>query len=237
MMKNNNGDVKMKKKITLLLTMALIFTACFAFSGCGNKVENDIWVVTYETDSGSDYTYEDIQVDENGNVISQREGANTYIYEYNEDGLLVKETRENTLYGIEINTYEYDENGLVVRTEEDNDGSITDGKAFTYSYTFDDEGRVASMKSENVNGEWSALTEYTYNDDGSIDTATEHSSKVYVTKFYYDENGNVIRTFTTADGWTRERTFEYENMGTYSYDEEEMPLAEKYRAFRTNYRK
>ncbi len=228
----------MKKKAAVLLTLTLIFTTCFAFSGCGSKVENDIWVVTYETDNRRDTAYTDIQVDEQGNLVSQKAGMNTYTYEYDENGLLIKETKTSELYGSEIIKYEYDENGLLIRQEINDEGSLLDGNANTYTYEFDDQERVVKItNTAEAKGEVVAYTTYEYNEEGRIETATEYSSKVYVTNFHYDENGNVIRTFTSSDGWTRERTYEYENMGTYSYDEKEMPLAEKYRDFRTNYRK
>ena len=223
------------KKILFLAVLAVL--SCLGLTACGSTVEKDIWVVTYETDNDRDYTYEDIKVDEKGNIISKKEGPNLYTYEYNEDGLLVREIRENSLYGIEMNKYEYDENGLMVRSETSDEGSVNDGKVFNYSYTYDEEGKVTSMLCENANAEWSALVEYTYDEEGRIATATEHSSDVYLTEYFYDANGNVIKTFTTSDGWTRERNYEYQNMGTYEYDEKEEPLAEKYRDFRNNHRK
>lgn len=228
----------MKKKIALLLTIVLIFTTCMALTGCGSKVKKDVWVLTYESDNGRENYYSEIEFAQDGLIASQKSGMNTFTYEYDENGLLLKETKTSDLYGSEITKYEYDENGLVIRQEINDEGSLLDGNANTYTYDFDDQGRVIKVtNTAEAKGEVVGYTTYEYNEDGRIETATEYSSKVYVTNFHYDENGNVERTFTSADGWTRERTYEYENMGTYSYDEEAMPLAEKYRDFRTNYRK
>lgn len=228
----------MKKKIALLLTIVLIFTTCMALTGCGSKVKKDVWVLTYESDNGRENYYSEIEFAQDGLIASQKSGMNTFTYEYDENGLLLKETKTSDLYGSEITKYEYDENGLVIRQEINDEGSLLDGNANTYTYEFDDQGRVIKMTNTvEATGKVAGYTTYEYDDEGRIETATEHSSKVYVTRFHYDENGNVVKTFTTADGWTRERIYEYEDRGSYSYDADEMPLGEKYRDFRTNYRK
>lgn len=79
----------MKKKAAAILLVVLL---C-GLAACSSKtvtVEEDIWTVV------SEYTvelheYTDIQYDDNGNVISKRDGYPVEItYEYDDNGLLIK---------------------------------------------------------------------------------------------------------------------------------------------------
>ena len=228
------------KKIAVAVLTAVILFSCTA---CGTKtVEEDIWTVV------SEYTvelheYSDIQFDDNGNVISKRDGYPVEItYEYDDNGLLTKKTTTNVMYGEAENIYEYDENGLVIReTERSEYAKYRDGLVFTFDYKFDNKGRVARMTIHSNVNDGITICDYTYDDNDRIISKTETDGKgsySATTEYEYDENGNVIASHCKFDdGDTLDMTYTYEKTGTRKYDANHVPVAEKYRHFRENYDK
>ena len=169
----------------------------FSFTACGSKtVEEDIWTVVSE-DTVEPHEYTDIQYDDNGNVISKKDGYSVEItYQYSDNGLLIKKTSTNVMYGVATNTYEYDENGLVTREVERSEyAKYRDGLIFTFDYKFDNKDRVARMTIHSNVNDGITICDYTYDDNDRIISKTETDGKgsyTASTDYEYDENGNVI---------------------------------------------
>ena len=228
------------KKITVAALMAVIL---FTFTACGSKtVEEDIWTVVSE-DTVEPHEYTDIQYDDKGNVINKKDGYAVEItYEYDDNGLLVRKTNTNVMYGVATNTYEYDENGLVIRETETSDyAKYRNGLVFTFDYKFDNKGRVARMTIHSNVNDGITICDYTYDDNDRIVSKTETDGKDSYsasTDYEYDENGNVVASHCTFDdGDTVDMNYTYEKTGTRKYDANKVPVAEKYRHFRENYDK
>ena len=226
-----------------LAVAALMAVMIFSFTACGSKtVEEDIWTVVSE-DTVEPHEYTDIQYDDNGNVISKKDGYSVEItYQYSDNGLLIKKTSTNVMYGVATNTYEYDENGLVTREVERSEyAKYRDGLIFTFDYKFDNKDRVARMTIHSNVNDGITICDYTYNDNDRIISKTETDGKgsySATTEYEYDENGNVISSHCKFDdGKTLDMSYTYEKTGTRKYDADHMPVAEKYRHFRENYDK
>ena len=229
----------MKKIAVAALTAVLLLS----FTACGSKtVEEDIWTVVSE-DTVEPHEYTDIKCDDNGNVISKKDGYSVEItYLYNDNGLLIKKTNTNVMYGEATNTYEYDEKGLVTREVERSEyAKYRDGLVFTFDYKFDNKDRVARMTIHSNVNDGITICDYTYDDNDKIISKTETDGKGSYsasTDYEYDENGNVIASHCTfSDGDTLDMTYTYEKTGTRKYDANHLPVAEKYRHFRENYDK
>ena len=226
-----------------LAVAALMAVMIFSFTACGSKtVEEDIWTVVSE-DTVEPHEYTDIQYDDNGNVISKKDGYSVEItYEYDDNGLLIRRTNTNVMYGAATNTYEYDENGLVIRETETSDyAKYRDGLVFTFDYKFDNKERVARMTIHSNVNDGITVCDYTYDDNDKIISKTETDGKGSYsasTEYEYDENGNVVASHCTFDdGDTVDMNYTYEKTGTRKYDANKVPVAEKYRHFRENYDK
>ena len=226
-----------------LAVAALMAVMIFSFTACGSKtVEEDIWTVVSE-DTVEPHEYTDIQYDDNGNVISKKDGYSVEItYQYSDNGLLIKKTSTNVMYGVATNTYEYDENGLVTREVERSEyAKYRDGLIFTFDYKFDNKDRVARMTIHSNVNDGITICDYTYDDNDRIISKTETDGKgsyTASTDYEYDENGNVISSHCIFDdGKTLDMSYTYEKTGTRKYDADHMPVAEKYRHFRENYDK
>lgn len=226
-----------------LAVAALMAVMIFSFTACGSKtVEEDIWTVVSE-DTVEPHEYTDIQYDDNGNVISKKDGYSVEItYQYSDNGLLIKKTSTNVMYGVATNTYEYDENGLVTREVERSEyAKYRDGLIFTFDYKFDNKDRVARMTIHSNVNDGITICDYTYDDNDRIISKTETDGKgsyTASTDYEYDENGNVISSHCKFDdGKTLDMSYTYEKTGTRKYDADHMPVAEKYRHFRENYDK
>lgn len=146
------------------------------------------------------------------------------------------------MYGVATNTYEYDENGLVIRETETSDyAKYRDGLVFTFDYKFDNKGRVARMTIHSNVNDGITVCDYTYDDNDRIISKTETDGKGSYsasTEYEYDENGNVVASHCTFDdGDTVDMNYTYEKTGTRKYDANKVPVAEKYRHFRENYDK
>ena len=226
-----------------LAVAALMAVMIFSFTACGSKtVEEDIWTVVSE-DTVEPHGYTDIQYDDNGNVISKKDGYSVEItYQYSDNGLLIKKTSTNVMYGVATNTYEYDENGLVTREVERSEyAKYRDGLIFTFDYKFDNKDRVARMTIHSNVNDGITICDYTYDDNDRIISKTETDGKgsyTASTDYEYDENGNVISSHCKFDdGKTLDMSYTYEKTGTRKYDANHIPVAEKYRHFRENYDK
>ena len=226
-----------------LAVAALMAVMIFSFTACGSKtVEEDIWTVVSE-DTVESHEYTDIRCDDNGNVISKKDGYSVEItYEYDDNGLLTRKTSTNVMYGVATNTYEYDENGLVTREVERSEyAKYRDGLIFTFDYKFDNKDRVARMTIHSNVNDGITICDYTYDDNDRIISKTETDGKgsyTASTDYEYDENGNVISSHCKFDdGKTLDMSYTYEKTGTRKYDADHMPVAEKYRHFRENYDK
>ena len=226
-----------------LAVAALMAVMIFSFTACGSKtVEEDIWTVVSE-DTVEPHEYTDIQYDDNGNVISKKDGYSVEItYQYSDNGLLIKKTSTNVMYGVATNTYEYDENGLVTREVERSEyAKYRDGLIFTFDYKFDNKDRVARMTIHSNVNDGITICDYTYDDNDRIISKTETDGKgsyTASTDYEYDENGNVISSHCKFDdGKTLDMSYTYEKTGTRKYDADHMPVAVKYRHFRENYDK
>ena len=226
-----------------LAVAALMAVMIFSFTACGSKtVEEDIWTVVSE-DTVEPHEYTDIQYDDNGNVISKKDGYSVDItYQYSDNGLLIKKTSTNVMYGVATNTYEYDENGLVTREVERSEyAKYRDGLIFTFDYKFDNKDRVARMTIHSNVNDGITICDYTYDDNDRIISKTETDGKGSYsasTEYEYDENGNVVASHCTFDdGDTVDMNYTYEKTGTRKYDANKVPVAEKYRHFRENYDK
>ena len=226
-----------------LAVAALMAVMIFSFTACGSKtVEEDIWTVVSE-DTVEPHEYTDIQYDDNGNVISKKDGYSVEItYQYSDNGLLIKKTSTNVMYGVATNTYEYDENGLVTREVERSEyAKYRDGLIFTFDYKFDNKDRVARMTIHSNVNDGITICDYTYDDNDRIISKTETDGKgsyTASTDYEYDENGNVISSHCKFDdGDTLDMSYTYEKTGTRKYNTKHIPVAEKYRHFRENYDK
>ncbi len=228
------------KKIAVAAFIAVLL---FSFTACGSKtVEEDIWTVVSE-DTVEPHEYTDIKYDDNGNVISKKDGYSVEItYLYNDNGLLIRKTINNVLYGVATNTYEYNEKGLVTREVERSEyAKYRDGLIFTFDYKFDNKDRVARMTIHSNVNDGITICDYTYDDNDKIISKTETDGKGSYsasTDYEYDENGNVIASHCKfSDGDTLDMSYTYEKTGTRKYDGNHIPVAEKYRHFRENYDK
>ena len=162
-----------------LAVAALMAVMIFSFTACGSKtVEEDIWTVVSE-DTVEPHEYTDIKCDDNGNVISKKDGYSVEItYLYNDNGLLIKKTSTNVMYGVATNTYEYDENGLVTREVERSEyAKYRDGLVFTFDYKFDNKDRVARMTIHSNVNDGITICDYTYDDNDRIISKTETDGK------------------------------------------------------------
>ncbi|MCM1440225.1 MAG: RHS repeat-associated core domain-containing protein, partial [Roseburia sp.] len=164
------------------------------------KQQDGKWLPAYEMQTLSAY-------DDNGNVCqtetrSRKEGetewqTRTVRTDYDEQGQVTGEytprgTRENV-----ATKYEYDILGQMIRSEipqEKTDGSIVYQKTTT---EYDNAGNVTE-KSEQVDSDRTAKTEYTYDKQGNlvmVKSCPGDGNFQYV-QYVYDIQGNKVRQFT-----------------------------------------
>ncbi len=161
--------------------------------------------------------------------------VNTYIYEYDYDNLLQKETKYIATSNLDkIFVYEYDKNSrnvsvlkaytpwetldyydefsyknnLLTKQETfDNEGNL----AYYYTFKYDKNGNMTTEKWHTPNNGINKK-EFTYNDKNQlIEKIETNESKSKTTwKFACDEHGNVIEEISIfADGSTIKRNIEY----------------------------
>ncbi len=191
------------------------------------RLENFVWRCTeaktyyMETMSVGQYTY---TYDEKGNLVKEEynEGDYTEViyYTYDEEGRLEEErvSRPSESYRIE---YDYNENGdLSIETRYEDGENVTDNTKTLYSY--DDQNRLIR-----VGKLWKAI--YTELYSLSYDSQGNLIEELYPDgdsiKYYYDENGVLIKEQSTFSGKTK-CPFVYtydENGNLLSYLHEEEP--------------
>lgn len=129
------------------------------------------------------YTY-----DSNGNLITEDNkttGEKTQ-YKYDEEGLLVERTLTYDNGNKDVNYYTYDGKGNLITLIYKDSGGTT--FTYKYSYEYDEEGKIL------IQNEYESI----------------NSSKVAeVTKFEYDEYGNVTKETKTTDDRTSIHEYAY----------------------------
>lgn len=162
--------------------------------------------------------FEKYYYDAKGNLVREEE------YDYDTD-------RYQTV--VRYTTYEYDENGHCVHECSHNDDVVdiyyeydaagnqtskiyynNGNKGEEYHWEYDDHGSV--IASSEYDNEPEYISEYEYNDDGTVRSRTSHETKYgyqssYV-EYTYDENGWLARTDVTSWG-------DYKGYSEYFYDE------------------
>ena len=147
-------------------------------------------VLSFTYEQHIKYTY-----DEAGNKLTEtsevdRSDGGTYSgqteYTYDEDGNLLRETLEEDAYGESRSShteYTYDDAGNrtgYTKTSTDAAGSETTEEC-AYTYTFDEEGRIATETSTK-NGEADDTTTYAYDEEGQLIEEAHDSGDV--TRYY-----------------------------------------------------
>ena len=173
------AEIKQKtiKWVSIILPILVIALVSFFF-WYFSKYE---WTVTKETTTWS-----------NGNQT-------IYEYQYNEDGLVEKETHTDS-YGDQDFTqqynykYQYNKDGLVEIETRTN----SDGDQFFTVYKYNKDGLVTNRS----NGD-QFFTEYKYNKDGLVtkETSTRSNGDQFFTVYKYNKDGLVEKeTHTDSDG-------------------------------------
>jgi YD repeat-containing protein len=121
----------------------------------------------------------------------------THIYQYDENGILVKET--STGDGFE-NIVEYDEKGNTIRIKSK---SLTSEKEHTTEYEYDDNDRqIKSILSDGT------VTTFEYDENGNKIKSVSTDGR-FDSTFEYDENGNMILETSGTTTWA----YEYDSKG------------------------
>lgn len=158
-------------------------------------------------------TYE---YDERGNLIKEEMTTDdvvdySYVYEYDENDLMIKSTELHTTGKTEIAVYTYDEKGNNIRKEI----TLDSGSVNILDNKFDERGnKIETVKSYSTLG--TVITEkYTYDDQNRVTefTSTRSNSQLQTTETYeYDEYGNCILK-TESTGYITAYTYEYDEYG------------------------
>jgi len=219
--------IKVMKKILCITLIVMLFLCLF---GCGKskKIEKDLYVLVFEDGPVFDYTYSNYVYNEAGQITEYRRAEDgnsigTYYLEYDNEGKLISQKRVND-YGYEIVNYVYDSDGYLIRQYSSSDWSNENGKEFTYTYTFNEKGQIATKRSQNINVEDAWLEySYDYNEDGLVIRERQHSPwSTHIIEYIYDEFGNVIEKHSSVLNNHEERRvtyYTYECIGTYFTDE------------------
>ena len=142
----------------------------------------------------------------------------TYEYEYNPDGFLVRKTgfKENGEYQGEI-IYEYDENGNLISQSEGKTGPGVTSLAMSYEY--DDAGDLIKETQYDFDGEVNQYWTYEYDQDGKQTVVHNYNpaGEEMVTavecqwKYEYDEEGRVAEEWQESiDGGHKYEWYQYE---------------------------
>lgn len=210
----------MKKYITLLSAIILVFASLFA--GC--SVENDNLGEAETTTLLIDENFYEVEVpfadsvssftfDENDKLLSYNTpGTNTDVelvnYSYDSNGNCICITMfdgENTV--VSERRFSYDENGFCSKEEvyKLENGELVFNSS--YDYERDEEGRIIKITSDSGTTE-----EYKYDESGhciSEDTVLKDGTLVAEAKFYYDEQGRLSK----VDSTKMNRVYEYDSSG------------------------
>ena len=204
----------MKKLLITVMSFLLVVSICGCSSGeSGLKpVFKDKKIITKtRTDSSGEYTmfYE---YDGKGNCVHELgvvsnfgtagykiDGGYEVIRSYDENGLLMKETKYIETGKIAQATCSYDSNGnLLERREETNSG------ATKYIYTYDANNNKLTQDFQSSTGEITSSVKYYYENGRLIRSVSESPYFKATTSLYeYDSQGNLVRL--TIDGEEREK--------------------------------
>jgi YD repeat-containing protein len=119
------------------------------------------------------------------------------VYRFNDSGMEDVDAAPDLSEAMRIREVEYDSNGHVIKETE-----FTDDEAVAEMFvrTYDDKGRLVEMQ-HFYEGELSEKTAYEYNTDGLVSSEIlEYADGgKLLTRFTYDENGNVLEKKVTDD--------------------------------------
>lgn len=241
-----------KKKLTLIITTAIISVF---FSGCGDTTstnENEIIVIEENSDianaEGSIEAIEQEEGEKQNNI--QEDGAeddtsietlNTYMlskqFYYDADGVLVS-TME----------YKYDDKGNELEIITSNSDGSTEHTTSEYEYynngklkkevgfnndgsiifscEYDDNGNVLNMI---INLYGSQQTEYEYDENGKktkgkVTLYSEDNSISSVTEYEYDVYGNEVKEIYILYNDDDSELYAYESEYYYEYNDDNLPL-------------
>lgn len=115
--------------------------------------------------------------------VTKKDGAATYTRSYDSSGRMLTDAYINS------------------------DGS----EGYTITYTYDENGKILTIKDEHVNKE-TVFHTFTYDENGNkLTDAVESPSANYTTCYYYDENGHQEKTVLTNQDGSQHITY-------YAYD-------------------
>lgn len=173
-------------------------------------------LIKYFSDDGSLFSYDEVEYDEFGHVISQlRYGADgtlqkSFLRAFNEHGDITKSEQIDHLttynsYRYDY-TYEYYENGLIKSKTR----YINDWLFETEMWEYDEQGNKTVYSVANSDGRLTSRERYTYeyDENGRITNLTAKNnlgSLMYTYTYTYDANGNIL---------TENK---YSNVGSVSY--------------------
>lgn len=190
-----------------------------------NGIENtglrEVWDMTsirsVPSSFGDASEHADIERDAQGKitsiVVANNRGEDTYGFSYDEGGNLV---------GYSFSALDSDD--VTIAYNENGDIASAEGALSSRRYTYDDQGRVATM--EFVDEYGSSTTTFTYDEAGNLirEFTPSGSSNSYTEVDYsYDEAGNLMRR-VEREGWGEgvagtSGPGSIDRIGTYEYDE------------------
>lgn len=215
------------------------------FSFNVSNIQNDTWEYTYDeygnilkefrtnnmdgSTFAKDYTY-----DENGKLIkTETTDGEILTKEYNEKGLLIKETEIDSEGRTAINEYFYDDNGVlnkkvyhpanenmptieytydvngnvIKETDIDSDGNT----GSSYEYSYDENGNMIKRVLKHSDGTISRIEENEYDKNGNklkyVNTHPESDTSprsVMIHEYTYDKNGNLIKSSDSSTFYNME---------------------------------
>lgn len=221
----------------LAASAAVILTSCAAPVDPNYTITRDVSVLTSEDWGWRVYNYEDIQLDEHGNLASVRCKIVpvTMTFEYNDNGQITKCVGDHGMYGIETITFSYNADGTHSKThfETVKDGSVKESydhvftydsngrlttwkhRDTTYNYSYDDSGKI--VKESSTDG----IKEFQYGDNGFAVTQIDDS---YHSNYEYDARGNFLKIKTIySDGDVITTNYKYEVVGSIEESPETNP--------------
>lgn len=161
------------------------------------------------------YDAEGRLLEHQGKFVTERETQDPYsereVYEYNESGLLVKET-EYWMGALNMSTvYAYDEQGRLIGKEEYSGGELSAFEMYEYydngvlrssSRRYGDGRRIRYQEFDENGRETDGDIRYTYDEAGRVVQKIDENDTPECTKYVYDEAGRLIREnyFLIFDG-------------------------------------
>lgn len=191
------------------------FKTGFSYDEYGNRISS--WRVESDGSKGAETVYE---YDEAGRLIRETRDGSYYDYIYNEQGLLTDQSWYSDGVCTSEEHYTYDEAGFVI-----NQVRITrysDEVTYEYQITYDENHREASVESIK-NGQRSGSTKETYNEAGQVTLSKNFDKEDQWTssrEYEYDETGKLLREYSFSRSETQA---DYQVI--YTYDENGLLLS------------